>query len=50
MNYETAIGIQITHNIKHKTINFFDVNSPKKGFGGQMLDVVFEDFFERLAI
>ena len=44
MNYETAIGIHIIYNTKYKTINFFDINSPKKGFGGQMVDVVFEDF------
>jgi hypothetical protein len=44
MNHETAIGIQIIYSTEYKTINFFDINSPKKGFGGKMAEAVFEDF------
>jgi hypothetical protein len=44
MNHETAIGIQIIYSTEYKTINFFDINSPKKGFGGKMVDAVFNDF------
>jgi len=44
MNHETAIGIQILYDTKYKTINFYDINSPKKGLGGQMVDAVFQDF------
>lgn len=46
MNHETAIGIMVLYNAKYKTINFFDINSPKKGFGGKMVDTVFNDFSE----
>jgi hypothetical protein len=44
MNHESAIGIQIIYSTKYKTINFFDINSPQKGFGGKMVETVFEDF------
>lgn len=44
MNHETAIGIQIIYSTEYKTINFFDINSPKKGFGGKMVDAIFQDF------
>ncbi len=43
MNHETAIGIQIIYNMDYKTINFYDINSPKKGFGGKMVDAVFKN-------
>jgi hypothetical protein len=42
MNHETAIGIQIIYSTKYKTIDFFDINAPKKGFGGKMVDAVFQ--------
>jgi len=44
VNHETAIGIQIIYSTEYKTIDFFDINSPKKGFGGKMVDAVFKDF------
>jgi len=44
MNHETAIGIQIIYSTEYKTINFFDINSPKKGFGSKMVEAVFQDF------
>lgn len=44
MNHETAIGIQIIYSVEYKTIDFFDINSPQKGFGGKMVEVVFNDF------
>jgi hypothetical protein len=44
VDYETAIGIQIIYSTYYKTINFFDINSPKKGFGGKMVNTVFNDF------
>lgn len=46
MNHETAIGIQVLYDTKYKTINFFDINSPKKGYGGKMVDAVFQGFSE----
>lgn len=49
MNHETAIGIQIIYSIKYKTINFFDINSPKKGYGGKMVDAVFDGFSKSWA-
>jgi|AntRauTorcE11898_2_1112593.scaffolds.fasta_scaffold03083_10 hypothetical protein len=44
MNHETAIGIQIIYSTEYKIINFFDINSPNKGYGGKMVDAVFKDF------
>jgi hypothetical protein len=44
MNHETAIGIKILYHTKYKTIDFTDINSPKKGFGGKMVKAVFQDF------
>lgn len=44
MNHETAIGIKILYHTIYKTIDFTDINSPKKGFGGQMVDAVFQGF------
>lgn len=44
MNHETAIGIQLIYSTTYQTINFFDINSPEKGFGGKMVDAVFQDF------
>jgi len=44
VDHETAIGIQIIYSTYYKTINFFDINSPKKGFGGKMVNTVFNDF------
>lgn len=41
---ETAIGIKVLYDTKYKTIDFYDINSPKKGFGGKMVDAVFQDF------
>lgn len=46
MNYETAIGIQIIYSTEYMTINFYDINSPEKGFGGKMVDAVFQNFSE----
>ena len=44
MNHVTAIGIQILYSTEYRIINFFDINSPKKGFGGKMVNAVFQDF------
>ena len=44
VDHETAIGIQIIYSTYYKTIDFFDINSPKKGFGGKMVNTVFNDF------
>jgi hypothetical protein len=44
MNHETAIGIQLIYSTTYQTINFFDINSHEKGFGGKMVDAVFQDF------
>lgn len=44
MNHETAIGIKVLYDTKYKTIDFYDINSPKKGFGGKMVDAIFQDF------
>lgn len=46
MNHETAIGIQIIYSTEYKTIDFYYINSPKKGFGGKIVDAVFKDFSE----
>ncbi len=44
MNHDSAIGIQIIYHPFFKTIDFFDINSPVKGNGGQMVDAVFKNF------
>jgi hypothetical protein len=44
MNHQTAIGIQILYSVSHKYIDFFDINSPIKGYGGKMVDAVLKDF------
>lgn len=44
MNHATAIGIQIIYSVEYKTINFYDINSPQKGYGGKMVEAVFRDF------
>jgi hypothetical protein len=44
MNHETAIGIQILYDVAHKSIDFFDINSPIKGNGSKMVDAILNDF------
>lgn len=44
MNHVTAIGVQILYSLSHKYINFFDINSPIKGNGSKMVDVILKDF------
>lgn len=44
MNHETAIGIQILYSTTHKTIDFFDINSPIKGNGSKLVDAILFDF------
>jgi hypothetical protein len=44
MNHETAIGIQILYNTKHKYVDFFDINSPIKGHGSKMVEAILKDF------
>jgi hypothetical protein len=44
MNHETAIGVQILYSLSHKYINFFDINSPIKGYGSKMVDAILKDF------
>ena len=43
MNHETAIGVQILYCMSYKTIDFFDINSPVKGNGSEMVDAILED-------
>ena len=43
INHEIAIGIQIIYIAKYKSINFSDINSPKSGFGGKMVDAVLQN-------
>ena len=44
MNHPTAIGIEILYDLEYKTIDFYDINSPVKGYGGKMADAVLKDF------
>lgn len=44
MNHPTANGIEILYDMKDKTIDFYDINSPIKGNGGRMVEAVFKDF------
>ena len=44
MNHNTAIGIQILYSPSYKMINFFDINSPLKGYGSKMVDAILKDF------
>lgn len=44
VNHETAIGIQILYNTKHKYVDFFDINSPVKGNGSKMVNAILKDF------
>jgi len=44
MNHDTAVGIQILYSTDYKTIDFFDINSPIKGYGSKMVDTIFKDF------
>jgi len=44
MNHDTAIGIQILYSTEHKSIDFFDINSPVKGNGSKMVDALLKDF------
>ena len=41
MKQLSAFRLFTARNIK--TINFYDINAPKKGFGGKMEDAVFND-------
>ena len=44
MIHPTAIGVQILYNFAHKYIDFFDINSPIKGYGSKMVAAIFKDF------
>lgn len=44
MGHATAIGIEILYDIRYKTIDFYDINSPQKGKGGKMVDAALKDF------
>jgi hypothetical protein len=44
MNHGTAVGIQILYSSDHKTIDFFEINTPIKGLGSKMVDAIFKDF------
>jgi hypothetical protein len=44
MNHPTAIGIEILYDLKDKTIDFYDINSPIKGNGGKMAEAILKDF------
>ena len=44
MNNETSVGVQILYSTAYKIINFFDINSPIKGNGSKMVDVILNDF------
>ena len=44
MNHDSAIGIQILYNIKYKSLDFFEINSPIRGKGSKMVDAILSDF------
>ncbi|MCH7411921.1 hypothetical protein MM213_00380 [Belliella sp. R4-6] len=44
MSHPTAIGIEVLYDLKYKTIDFFDINSPIKGHGGKMADAILKEF------
>ena len=44
MNHATATGIEILYDIPYKTIDFYDINSPIKGYGGKMVGAAQKDF------
>ncbi len=44
-NDKTTIGVQVIYSTEYQTIHFFDINSPKKEFGGKMVDAVFKNFY-----
>lgn len=46
VNHDTAIGIQILYNTKYRVIDFFDINSPIKGYGSKMADAILKNFPE----
>lgn len=44
MNHPTATGVQILYHVTLKAIDFFEINSPKKGNGGKMVEAILTDF------
>jgi len=44
MNHPSAIGITILFDFKYKFIDFYEINSPRKGNGSKMVEAVFTDF------
>ncbi len=44
MNHPTAIGIELLYNANYRTLDFFSINSPFKGYGSRMVEAVFKDF------
>jgi hypothetical protein len=44
MNHPAAIGIQIIYHINYKSIDFYEINSPRKGNGSKMVDAILKDF------
>ena len=40
MNHDTAIGIEIVYHTEYKSLDFFEINSPVKGNGSQMVSAV----------
>ena len=43
-NHETAIGVHVLYDLSYRYVNFYAINSPSKGHGGRMVDVILEDF------
>ncbi len=44
VGHKTAIAVQILYNEPRKYINFYDINSPTKGYGAKMVETIFNDF------
>lgn len=41
--HPTAIGVSLILDLDHKDIQFFEMNSATKGYGGKMVDAVLKD-------
>jgi hypothetical protein len=43
-DHPTAVGICLLFDFSHKSVDFFEINSPKPGYGTKMVDAVLRDF------
>ena len=44
--HPTAIGVALILDLDHKDIQFFEMNSAIKGYGGKMVDAVLKDLLK----